>query len=177
MAASQLLPIVATLLIGPGRSQSIPVFLANLRRVAEAGITVAMGTDAGNPLTLHGPSVFLEMEALQDKGPETSKLIDLYSRFGFRTLRDALGILCRWHARLTPLLRPRFEEWDGAAALYWIDSHGAPGLRPQTPPPPCNNQWWRSRGHATRVGGPAVRACGRRPLVRGRHTDRRAPRR
>nr|WP_260115628.1 AraC family transcriptional regulator [Pseudoduganella umbonata] len=46
------------------------------------------------------------------------------------TLREALAILCRWHARLTPLLRPRFETWDGMAALYWIDSHGAPGLRP-----------------------------------------------
>jgi AraC-like DNA-binding protein len=45
------------------------------------------------------------------------------------TLRDALGILCRWHARLTPLLRPRLETWDGMAALYWIDSHGAPALR------------------------------------------------
>ena len=34
VAASQLLPIVASLLTGPGRSQSIPVFLANLRRDA-----------------------------------------------------------------------------------------------------------------------------------------------
>lgn len=46
------------------------------------------------------------------------------------SLREALAILCRWHARLTPLLRPRLETWDGMAALYWVDSHGAPGLRP-----------------------------------------------
>ncbi len=46
------------------------------------------------------------------------------------TLRDALSVLCRWHARLTPLLRPRLETWDGVAALYWVDSHGAPGIRP-----------------------------------------------
>ncbi|TWI67251.1 AraC-like DNA-binding protein [Pseudoduganella lurida] len=45
-------------------------------------------------------------------------------------LRTALAILCRWHARLTPLLRPRVETWGGVAALYWVDSHGAPGLRP-----------------------------------------------
>jgi cyclic beta-1,2-glucan synthetase len=31
VAASQLLPFLARLLIGPGRSQSVPVFLANLR--------------------------------------------------------------------------------------------------------------------------------------------------
>ncbi|HZZ94152.1 MAG TPA: DNA polymerase I [Usitatibacter sp.] len=31
-----------------------------------------------------------EMEALRDKGPDNQKLIELYSRFGFRTLRDSL---------------------------------------------------------------------------------------
>jgi imidazolonepropionase-like amidohydrolase len=41
---------------------------ANLKRVAEAGIPIAMGTDAGNPLTLHGPSVYAEMEAMQAAG-------------------------------------------------------------------------------------------------------------
>jgi imidazolonepropionase-like amidohydrolase len=40
----------------------------NLRRVVAAGIPVAMGTDAGNPLTLHGPSVHAEMEAMQAAG-------------------------------------------------------------------------------------------------------------
>ncbi|MBW3660700.1 MAG: amidohydrolase family protein [Gemmatimonadetes bacterium] len=40
----------------------------NLRRVHEAGIPVALGTDAGNPLTLHGPSVFLEAEAMAEAG-------------------------------------------------------------------------------------------------------------
>jgi imidazolonepropionase-like amidohydrolase len=41
---------------------------ANLAAVFAAGIEVAMGTDAGNPLTLHGPSVFAEMEAMQAAG-------------------------------------------------------------------------------------------------------------
>jgi imidazolonepropionase-like amidohydrolase len=41
---------------------------ANLKRVLDAGIAVAMGTDAGNPLTLHGPSVYAEMEAMQASG-------------------------------------------------------------------------------------------------------------
>jgi imidazolonepropionase-like amidohydrolase len=41
---------------------------ANLKRVAAAGIPIAMGTDAGNPLTLHGPSVYAEMEAMQAAG-------------------------------------------------------------------------------------------------------------
>ncbi len=41
---------------------------ANLSRVFKAGIPVALGTDAGNPLTLHGASVFMELEAMQASG-------------------------------------------------------------------------------------------------------------
>ena len=44
------------------------LMLRNLRTVHEAGIPVVMGTDAGNTLTLHGPSVFAEMEAMQEAG-------------------------------------------------------------------------------------------------------------
>ena len=44
------------------------VAAANLKRVAEAGIPIAMGTDAGNPLTLHGPAVYAEIEAMQAAG-------------------------------------------------------------------------------------------------------------
>jgi imidazolonepropionase-like amidohydrolase len=41
---------------------------ANLKRVHDAGVPVALGTDAGNPLTLHGASVFMELEAMQASG-------------------------------------------------------------------------------------------------------------
>ena len=40
----------------------------NLRRLHAAGIPIAMGTDAGNPGTAHGPSVYREMEALRSAG-------------------------------------------------------------------------------------------------------------
>jgi imidazolonepropionase-like amidohydrolase len=40
----------------------------NLRALRDAGIPIVMGTDAGNPLTLHGPSVFVEMEAMVAAG-------------------------------------------------------------------------------------------------------------
>jgi imidazolonepropionase-like amidohydrolase len=40
----------------------------NLRRLRAAGIPIAMGTDAGNPGTAHGPSVYREMEAMQQAG-------------------------------------------------------------------------------------------------------------
>ena len=40
----------------------------NVRRMHQAGIPIAMGTDAGNPGTAHGPSVYREMEAIQAAG-------------------------------------------------------------------------------------------------------------
>src|SRR5204862_4177338 len=42
--------------------------LAHLKRVHDDGIPVALGTDAGNPLTLHGASVFMELDAMQSAG-------------------------------------------------------------------------------------------------------------
>jgi imidazolonepropionase-like amidohydrolase len=44
------------------------VSAANLKVVHAAGIPIAMGTDAGNPFTLHGVSVYAEMEAMQAAG-------------------------------------------------------------------------------------------------------------
>jgi len=40
----------------------------NLKRLAEAGVTIAAGTDAGNIGTLHGPSVFRELRLMAEAG-------------------------------------------------------------------------------------------------------------
>lgn len=54
----------------------------NLRRVHAAGIPVAMGTDAGNPLTLPGPSVYAEMEAMQAAGLKPMEVLVASTRNG-----------------------------------------------------------------------------------------------
>ena len=54
----------------------------NLKRVADAGIPIAMGTDAGNPLTLHGPSVYAEMEAMQSAGMTPMQVLVAATRGG-----------------------------------------------------------------------------------------------
>ena len=41
---------------------------ANLKTLVDNGIPIATGTDAGNPLTLHGPAIYAEMEAMQASG-------------------------------------------------------------------------------------------------------------
>src|SRR5712691_1167313 len=55
---------------------------ANLKVVRDAGITIAMGTDAGNPLTLHGPSVYAEMEAMQAAGMTPMEVLVASTRSG-----------------------------------------------------------------------------------------------
>ena len=59
----------------------------NLPRVQAAGIPIVMGTDAGNPLTLHGPSVYAEMEAMQAAGLTPMQVIVASTRNG----ADAMG--------------------------------------------------------------------------------------
>jgi imidazolonepropionase-like amidohydrolase len=44
------------------------IAMQNLRKVLDAGITIVMGTDAGNIGTLHGPSILREMRLMQDAG-------------------------------------------------------------------------------------------------------------
>jgi imidazolonepropionase-like amidohydrolase len=62
------------------------VSAANLKRVAEAGIPIAMGTDAGNPMTLHGPSVYAEMEAMQAAGLTPAQVLTASTRGGARAM-------------------------------------------------------------------------------------------
>jgi len=44
------------------------IAMQNLMKVHAAGITIAMGTDAGNIGTVHGPSIHREMRIMQDAG-------------------------------------------------------------------------------------------------------------
>jgi imidazolonepropionase-like amidohydrolase len=54
----------------------------NLMRMSRAGITIAMGTDAGNPFTLHGPAVFAEMETMQKDGMKPADVLVAATRGG-----------------------------------------------------------------------------------------------
>ena len=58
------------------------VSAANLKVVRDAGIPIAMGTDAGNPLTLHGVSVYAEMEAMQAAGMTPTEVLVASTRGG-----------------------------------------------------------------------------------------------
>jgi len=51
------------------------IMAGNLRAVAEAGGRIVVATDAGNPLTVHGPSIYWEMEAMQAAGLRPDAII------------------------------------------------------------------------------------------------------
>jgi imidazolonepropionase-like amidohydrolase len=44
------------------------VALPNLKRLEDAGVTIAAGTDAGNIGTIHGPAVFREFQLMKEAG-------------------------------------------------------------------------------------------------------------
>ncbi|HUP41636.1 MAG TPA: amidohydrolase family protein [Thermoanaerobaculia bacterium] len=68
---------------------------ANLLAVHRAGIPVAMGTDAGNPLTLPGVSVHAELEAMAAAGLSPAEVLVAATRGGARAmgLEDEIGTL------------------------------------------------------------------------------------
>jgi imidazolonepropionase-like amidohydrolase len=68
MPADKVPPGVAKL-IASGRVPEPPkVAMDNLRRLQAAGVPIAMGTDAGNIGTVHGPSIHREMRMMVDAG-------------------------------------------------------------------------------------------------------------
>ncbi len=79
-----------------GQSRSVPrqsridslhrTMAGNLMRVHRVGIPIAMGTDAGNPLTLHGPSIHVEMEWMQEAGMKPMEIIVAATRNGARAM-------------------------------------------------------------------------------------------
>jgi imidazolonepropionase-like amidohydrolase len=73
---------------------SYRIMVENLRRVHEAGIPVVTGSDAGNPLTLHGPAVLAEMEAMAAAGLSPMEVLVASTRSAARAMgRDDIGTL------------------------------------------------------------------------------------
>src|ERR671922_989771 len=76
-------------LVHSGRADTLYASTArNVRRMRDAGIAMPMGTDAGNPGTAHGPSVYREMEALQSAGMSA---VDVF-RAATLTAAQAMGL-------------------------------------------------------------------------------------
>ena len=62
------------------------IMAINLKKLFDAGITIVVGTDAGNPGTLHGISIYDEMEAMQKAGIPANDLIIMATKNGAQAM-------------------------------------------------------------------------------------------
>lgn len=81
----------------PETQMTTDLMLDNLKKAYDAGISIVVGTDAGNPGTLHGISIFDEMEMMQQAGISPEDLIVMATRNGAESMRrlDDFGTLER----------------------------------------------------------------------------------
>ena len=72
-----------------------PIVLTNLKRLQDAGVTIAAGTDAGNIGTLHGPSIFREFELMTEAGLSAKEILTAATINGAKVMgqQDQLGTI------------------------------------------------------------------------------------
>jgi imidazolonepropionase-like amidohydrolase len=68
-------------------TQQEQIAAQNLKALVAAGIPIATGTDAGNPLTLHGPAIYAEMESMQKAGMTPMQIIASSTAVAARAMR------------------------------------------------------------------------------------------
>ena len=73
----------------PVSAEQAQVASDNLKRLAEAGVTIAAGTDAGNIGTLHGPSIFRELRLMADAGLTPREVLASATAGGARVMGRA----------------------------------------------------------------------------------------
>ncbi|HYR34339.1 MAG TPA: amidohydrolase family protein [Burkholderiales bacterium] len=84
---------VAQAIAHPPQPKPSDIALKNLRTVWDAGITVVMGTDAGNIGTLHGPSVFRELAIMTQAGLSPLQVLRSATSNGARATGRDVGVL------------------------------------------------------------------------------------
>jgi imidazolonepropionase-like amidohydrolase len=97
------------------------VMAANLRRLHAEGVPVAVATDAGNPLTLHGVSIHPELGAMEEAGIPPEDLLVMATRNGAQALRRSdLGTLQA--GQVADILVLSRDPRESAAAFQALDA-------------------------------------------------------
>ena len=65
----------------------MPIGVRNLQAAYRNGVTLAAGTDAGNPLTFHGPAVHRELQLWVEAGIPPTVALQAATRNNARLLR------------------------------------------------------------------------------------------
>jgi imidazolonepropionase-like amidohydrolase len=103
------------------------IAVANARRVQEGGATVAAGTDAGNPGTLHGPSIHRELALLHEAGLTPMEVLVAVTRNAARAMgREAeVGTLESGKAAdLVALTGDPLEDVQNYQRVRWVMKGG-----------------------------------------------------
>lgn len=99
----------------------------NAKLLHDAGVAVTVGTDAGNPGTLHGPSIYREMELLQGAGLTPMDVLVAATKIGARAIgrEDELGTVEEGKfADLVLLDADPTEDIANARRVRWVIKGG-----------------------------------------------------
>jgi hypothetical protein len=105
-----------------------PTMLENLKALQDAGVTIAVGTDAGNIGTLHGPSIFREFELMAKAGLSPMEILTAATINGARVLgrTDDLGTVEAGKlADLVILNSNPLTDIGNTSAIYAVVKNGA----------------------------------------------------
>jgi imidazolonepropionase-like amidohydrolase len=86
MPAEKIPERVAKLIASKRMPETPRIAMENLARLAAAGVPIAMGTDAGNIGTLHGPSIHREMKMMVESGLTPLEVLRSATAGGARVL-------------------------------------------------------------------------------------------
>ncbi len=117
---------------------------SNLRAVRRAGIPIAMGTDAGNPLTLHGPAVYAEMEAMRRAGLTPMEVIVATTRDAARAMGRGADLGTVEAGKAADLLIVAADPTRDVAhlrALRWVVRGGVVRSRDELREAIARTQW------------------------------------
>lgn len=104
-----------------------PIMAANLRKAHKAGVSVVMGTDAGNIGTLHGPSIHREMAPMAQAGMLPMHILRAATTNGAKALNreSELGALSAGRlADMIVLDQDPLEDIANLAALHRVIKDG-----------------------------------------------------
>jgi imidazolonepropionase-like amidohydrolase len=67
------------------------VALPNLKKLEDAGVTIAAGTDAGNIGTIHGPALFREFQLMRDAGLSNMQILQCVTANAAKLVGGEIG--------------------------------------------------------------------------------------
>jgi imidazolonepropionase-like amidohydrolase len=108
--------------------QRMEIGQLNAKRLHDAGVAITVGTDAGNPGTLHGPSIYREMELLQEAGLAPMDVLVAATKIGARAMgrEPELGTVEEGKfADLVALDADPTQDIANARRVRWVMKGGA----------------------------------------------------